>query len=428
MKFHAEILIFELLKLSKDVTDNNHLPLGELEEAFYSAQDIINSEAECSCCYVFSDELTKLLEKYSEYFEFKDNNLHLTYDVESTFNMFLGELNTLTETDFYIPRYIQNVVVYHSLKLPMPHSDIKPYFQANEELLQTYKEIAQKEFSGLPFDSEIAQIKKIMTFLDESLAQEDETLYTKLKVCLEYLNYNFSVPMNDIFANTAWNIILFDPPKPLQQQLQYKQIEVLLAIMDQINHERLDVLINEYLYEDEEAPSIEDFENPNPTLGEIPAFLTYFIIYLTKYLQKHPDSPAKKNLTIKKYLLLSTTELGHVEDYFIEHLTIEDFELPNLPSYSSNAFELIKPNVLKCIGSLNYPDTDISNNPSYLSQIIINAIFIRCFLDLSINEQSKNTVETLIKIRFAGNPNYQITNNIIDEIIFNSPPNPNRHN
>lgn len=414
MAFHSDILIFELLKLYTIITGANHLKYDSLEASFYEAITCLKKKEDCSKTPDFRKELTRLLENYSDYFEFDNGELYLTCDIDETFNMFL-ETHEFTETDFYLPRIIREISVYRSLNLPIPIRDVRSFFDANASLINAYKSIAEKSLANIPFKKELAEIKSRKEFLDNALEDENEEVFLKLKVCLDYLNFQLSSDSNEPFKDTSWNIILFESKQRIEQQLQYEHVDVLCAIMDQIDLERTDALINDYF----EYNTPDDIEETGTTnLGEIPAFLTYFLIYLNRYLKSNPNCPVTKELTIKEYLLISVTELSHIEEYFLENATIDNLEFPELPQYRENSFEQLKPKVMACIASLNYTDNDITKNPNILSKIIICAIFIRCFLDLSINPESKRMVETLIKIRFYENPFYQITSDIINGIIF----------
>ncbi len=423
MNFHSEILIFELLKLRFIATGSNETSYQDLENAFYKAQTFVNEkdDEDGKKNYNFQTALSKLLKNFPDYFTLDNQIVYLESDPSTTFNMFLESFDNLSETDFHIGKYIMEIPVYRALNLPVNMQNIEAFLTKSEELLNSYRQIAKNELSGLPQNKEITKIKAITDFFDNSLASTDEETYIKLKIFIDYLNFQLKSNSDEPFKDTSWNIILFEAAYREKQQLQYAKLEVICSIIGSILEEQSEALIDEYFDFDTDSEVIDGdiYNEANPTLGEIPLFLTFFIIYLNRYIKTTNIRAIKDILTTKKYLLLSTTELGHVEEYFLDHQSLDDLELPDIAINYKDAFQLLKPKVFICLNSLCYSDKELENNPSLLTKNIINIIFIKCFLTLSLDESAIKTINLLLQVRFYTNSNYQITANLIKDIISN---------
>ena len=78
------------------------------------------------------------------------------------------------------------------------------------------------------------------------------------------------------------------------------------------------------------------------------------------------------------------------------------------------------PTVMECALSLDYSDADILNNPEIYPNLILKALFVKCYLDLAPNNHHKKEVIDLIKNAkfYQAKENFYMTNALINDIIF----------
>ncbi|MBE6154303.1 MAG: hypothetical protein E7163_01840 [Firmicutes bacterium] len=190
-------------------------------------------------------------------------------------------------------------------------------------------------------------------------------------------------------------------------------------------NEENEEIINDYLSNEYEANE-EEYSGINNYFEEIPFFLTYYLICLNKFIIKNKYNlkiDIIENLIVKKYLLLYLPELSNIEEHLLEKYTINDLELPTINTewLTESSFQTLLSKTQECALLFDYSDEDFNNYPHLYSKIITNCIFIKCFLELSINENNNKTViETITNARYYKHKDYKITTNIIDEIIFNN--------
>ena len=73
MPYHTEIMILEILDLYNRTTEEDSINLELLEQAFYSAQDLINAREELEINNSFDEELDNLLDLF--YYEWRWNSI-----------------------------------------------------------------------------------------------------------------------------------------------------------------------------------------------------------------------------------------------------------------------------------------------------------------------------------------------------------------
>jgi len=240
-------------------------------------------------------------------------------------------------------------------------------------------------------------------------------MQNKLKMCCAHFNSLYLLDEDDDFINSNWNIILFS--KRQINALSYAEIE---------NR----CFNGSYETKEEDNDENHEFEIDeiieNNTFEEIPYFLTNYLIHLNNFIINNKNILNNKiieELLLNKYLLISLPELKNIEDYFLDNLTIDNLEKPPINNewLTDTSFLLLLPKVMECSLSLDYSDEDIKNYPHLHSKIITNCLFIRTFINLSINENNKkDIISQITSNKFYKNPNYKITSNLIDEIIFNN--------
>ena len=267
--------------------------------------------------------------------------------------------------------------------------------------MQTYINIAQLETNGISINFLNSYLQTLINNLKNKIIDQDELTLTKINLCISDLNSNLNE--DGLFTTTGWHIALFSKKKEEIKKLKY---------------ERLSYLIEEEKYrQNNEEEAINDYE--------IPFFLTSFLIELNKYLHTNISDKIKEKLIIKKYLLLSTPELKNIEDYYLNNFTIDNLELPNIPKYyPKTAFNVLLEPVNCSVMSLDYSNEELAKNTFNMANLIINALFIKTFLELSQNTKEKQNIINLIRnSRFYNYPEfYSITINTINDIIFKETP------
>lgn len=413
MKVHSDIIIYQLLKLNFYLTDSTSINIGILKNAFYEILDIIEINDSLKLSYNFENELEKFLELYQEFITIDDDTITLDITISDFLSYILkAHNNKLSEKDYKISDYVLNPKICLTLGLSIPFDVSKEYVYLNSLIIQRYLKLGEKEFHNLPlskedFENLTLAIKKLYDLFNDI----DNSDLTKLKICINCFNEQFLSSKNERFINSPWNTILFSYNPQRFQSLRYDLVEYLTSIIDEIeddeNKELLDSLMS-----DIEAEEI---------LDELSLFLTYFFIYLNNYLKIHPATPAREALIIKKYLLLSTPELKALEKYFLKNHTLDSYVLPesNNDSLTETTFEELKEKVISCTINLNIDDTQAINYPHLYAKLVTCALFIKTFLTLSINENSKSDIIDLITNSiFYKQSNYKIATSIVDNIIF----------
>lgn len=425
MPYHTEILFFEIFKLYYSVTNTNSLKMETLEEAFYSLQDIINSKEELAINNIFEEELQNLFETLPEAFTFEDDEIIINEDIELVFDQILMKFPTLKPIDFSIQEYIQNIIMYDSLNLPIPLQDTQELFNINRRIIQIYLSIAEHDFKDLPFLNIIKYLNDTTNTFKEKLNELDNTMLNKIKMCCAYYNSLYLQDEETFFTNANWYIILFSNNAEQLQCLGYDKLEYMTEMIDFEMNQENEEIINDFLDSENDEEYITYIESDN-TIDEIPLFLTYYLIYLNNFIRNNRAILRKEvleNLLIKKYFLLSIPDLSNIEEYYLENYTIDTLELPEISKdwFTETSFETLLSTVMECALSLDYSDEDLKNKPYLQAKIIINSLFIKCFLELSVNENDKkNVLDLIINTHYYKDQNYLITSNIIDEIIFNN--------
>ena len=416
MTYHTEFMIVAILNIYESITEESSITLETLERAFYTFQDILNSKEHLQTTFVFEEELENLIETIPG-FSIEADELVID-DITIIYDELLLKYPTITEIDGYLDEYVQNLAIYQDLELPIPIDDTKEFFELNNNILRLYIKVAMNEFSGKDNRALLLTIKLLKSKLEEKVDNIDEVMLNKIKMCLAYHNGMILNENDEHFTNTAWKVILFGNRNQLRQ-LSYDKLEFLCELRDTDSGE-----IEPVDEEAEEKEYLFTEESDSEETYEIPLFLTYFFIKLNHFLRDYRNIISKEtleDLIIKKNLLLASSELDKIEEYYLKNGTIDTLNGPPIVegTFTNNSFEIIKQTVTERTLSMDYTDIDIEKNPYLYPKLITNALFIRTFLDLSINENSKNDIiDLLVNNRFYKNADYSITTDIIDTFIF----------
>ncbi len=421
MILHPDIMIYELLELYFKITNDNIINIPDLQAAFLTLQNIINTEENQYFDYDFNEIFNNFCNEYSDYLDIFNNNLIINEDLVILLDAILEKYKYYSALDQTICLYIENINIFKALNLDIPHQEMQTYFLLNKEIIDTYSNIAELESLGIKNNLIIYYLKKLVTQLISKLTKLDETDLLKIKICCADLNTCLSSDC-DIFENSAWFLTLFSNDSSSKSKINYAKLEYLTSelsfLLDDFDDEEN---IDSNNLKEALAQSIDTEDQ-----SELSIFLSYFFIELTNYLENNDLDPSiKKELIMKKYLLLSTPELHKIEEYYLKTSNL----VTNLPPiepeyYAKSTFDIFLATIHDCIYYLDYSNIEIQNNPEIYSNIIINALFIKNFFNLSLNEKAKNEFTNLIVTQPFYNlkKDYSIAINIIDEIIFHNAP------
>ena len=341
-------------------------------------------------------------------------------NIELVFDEILETYPILTEIDCALEEYVQNIIIYKSLNLTIPLKETSYIFQMNQKIMQLYIALAEADYYNKNTFSIITQIKVYLDKLKNEINEADNKMLNKIKMCCAYFNSLYLTDEEEYFANSSWSIALFSNNEKQLLSLSYDKIQYLCDFADEEMNIEDEEILNSFIGEE-----IEEIENEGyESYDEITFFLTHYLIYLNKYIINNNNNIPKgilENLLAKKYLLLSLPELSNTEDYYLDNYTIDNLEAPTIPKsyFTEDSFQILLTKITECALSLDYSDKDIYKNPYLYTKIIINSLFIKTYLNLSINEEArKEIMYMIINTRYYKNDEYKIATQIIDNIIF----------
>lgn len=425
MLVHSDIIIFELLKLYFEATDENTINISTLKKGFYTFLKIINKKENITLN--FELELYKFLDNYSDYFNVTNGEVQITDDIAIVFNAIIDSHEKLSIIDYDLQELVFDLKIYRALNIDLPYEEVQEYFELNKTIIKLYLKLGENELHNYYDELLFKKLTNCINQLKEKLNEAPSNALTKLKVCLTFFNTELISNNNTNQINSVWNIILFSNNVKKLYSLSYDRLEYLVTMIDPETDEESEEILDNF-FQDNNEETIEEYEQNKEIaaneLDEIPYFLTIFLIELNNYLKNNPDSIAKEALLIKKYLLISTPELNHVEKYLLENHSLDNYPAPAIPEdLDSNYFEGLKNKVINCTTYLVANNQELTK-PHILGKVITSALFIKTFLELSINSNSiQDIIDLIINSVYYKQPGYEIVTNLVDELIFNDNPN-----
>lgn len=406
--FHSICMIFELLYLKKIITEDSTVSLSVLEEAFYNLQDILNAKTDAQECLVFDEAIDDLLENYGYLFNLDDDEISFNEEFDPD-NIYDEICEILGDEKTYIDEeYIQNIIIYHTLKLPIPLEETQPYFSLNQNLVHLFYLLSYQEANNENTSIILKTIIHIENKLKEKIKNADDETLIKLKMCFAHYNNIYLSDAETPNINTPWHMLLLDKEDTYNKSLLYEKLEALCAENDEMFS--LDSI--------EDSMELEDIPEESCYIAdEIVLFFNYYIIYLNNYL-KECSRKIKKELIEKKYLLLSIGYLQDTEEYFLEHGTIDTLPLPPIKKewLTTEHFNFLVSNFEEILENIRQKDKNIVST----SFIITNVLLLKCYLDLSVNETiKKELIAELTNDDYYKKEDYQIYTYYIDDIVFN---------
>ncbi len=407
---HSEVMLLEIMKLYVKTTKEESLELEKLEKAFYTLEDLIGSRLGICVDYVFDEELEKL-ENWSEgIFEvdgdsisFDENSILLLED-----QVYLSLADDNLNYDQYLALFIHNICLYKDLDIVPPIEEFQNILDLCFTIMQDYQLLALQEANkGVVHKRLIDIIKALVEQYKDCYANYRYEDIDKITAVLAHLNDIYLLDDEHDFINSSWYIVLFSKNQKQQYSLTYERL------LHSVSEEEEDY--EEFDEEEEEKKDV--FQETTYLDNEIDFFISYFTILLNQYLKQVEDKGAKVILTVKKYSLIAIQPF--LEDYFLKEKTLDSLPLPELkPEWICDSlFSSLYLTVVECTCSLQHRDSTLTSGE--YADMIIGALFIRTFLDLSVNkEQILDVKKRVINPDFYQNPDYKIATHLIDEIIF----------
>lgn len=415
MKVHSDIIIFEILNLYFEITEENEINIKKLENSFYALINIINEKNASNIKLDFNIEIEKFLDNFSNNIQEQCGNIYLTSELKELFNAIIDSHNNLTTTDYDCQSYVYDKRIYNTLNIKLPIEEMNEYFELNRLIIKSFLHLGKNEYYNY-FDSlAIERLKELIETLKEKLNEADNSTLAKLKMCYNYFNDLLLPNTDEKHINSAWNTILFSNNPQRLYSLTYDRIEYLVEMIDEESDEESEEILNNAFNE--------DTDEENTKLSEISYFLTIFLIELNSFLKNNPYTIAKEALLIKKYLLLNIPELIHIEKYYLKHYTIDNLPEPNIPEDLTPAsFENLKKKVVECTTYLVKTNNELTK-PHVLAKAISAALFIKVFINISINQDSIIDIIDLIENSlFYKKPGYETISTLVDNLIFGNSP------
>ncbi len=394
--YHNIILIYELLRLKEEVTKESATSLDCLENAFIELQLIINEEYDLKEKRSFAEALEEVIDIYGFLFDIEEDIIAFNdeYQYEEIEDAILEILdNEVTRIDDSVADLKHNIMVYQALELDIPVEEMTPIFKLNKNIVIYYGILALSEIKNYPIDGIINTIVELEEVLDRFIKKAPEETITKIKLCVTNLNNMYLIDNNPL-NNIPWYIILLNSKENLLKTLQYERINELLIRRDYIR------------YND---------DNINTENSDLIDFLKYYLILLNKSIEIESNEQIKNDLIYKKYLLLMISPLEDFKNEFLEEKTLSHAEfLKNQKDFLETDFIFIPVIFKEIMQNICKKDQDINK-----SELIINLLLLKSYLDLSINEQIKQQIKNnLTNNKYYKNTEYKTFTNYVDEIIF----------
>ena len=421
---HSELMFYEIIKLYSSYTGEEQLDYEKLESAFYSLEELASNFFQISVEYVFEEELEKLEEQYGFLFNIDNEGVGFSIEdselVRSEIYDHLNEEDTKFDVDLDI--IIQNMSIYHDLGIPAPRQDYQEIFDCNATIIRNYAVLAEQESrTGKISLVSFFFLKSLVDYFMQSYGKLKYEDFPKLKVVFAYYNDLYLLDGDSDVINASWYVALFSENENQLKSLFYDRLFMLVNEEDQeYENEEDDEQYLEYMPDQENGDddfSLDDIDAPENNFDEEDVFFQYYTHFLNQYLKGIDKGPVKDILTMKKYLLIAIHP--NIENHFFINGSIDHLELPsiNREDLRVDDFMFLYLTCEEVIGNFNYKDSQV--NPNIYALMVISAIFIKCFLELCINEEAlKNIINRISNSGFYQNSEYKLATSLVDDIIF----------
>ena len=401
---HSEVLFLKLIHLYQIFTDETKVDIESLEQAFNSLVYLCSNHTDIPVELDFLEELKKLEENYDDLFLIDDDFVGFKdYDALTMHIMIFEQIqDEATELDQEIDSIIQNFIIYQDLHIPIPFNEYEYLFQINSNIIFYHLVLANKESNNTCQLKDAKLLKFFTDLLDYHLLLLDEEDYIKVNSILTY--YNQKYLSDNMFHNANWHVAMFgNNVAPLYYDRVFRSL----------NEE---IVLEDYQDEENELDNLIEFDDTE-YLDEQNYFISIYTFRLAEFLPAVTDKRVRELLNVRKHLLMTIN--SDMENDYAETGTIDISKMPKTDEslFTNDSFSSFYSIVLERIQDLNCLDRNITSE-KYAS-MIMSAIFIRTFLDLSIDKEKEQEIARQITSRdFYKQTSYSTASFLIDNIIF----------
>lgn len=401
---HSEVLFLKLIHLYQIFTDETKVDIESLEQAFNSLVYLCSNHTDIPVELDFLEELKKLEENYDDLFLIDDDFVGFKdYDALTMHIMIFEQIqDEATELDQEIDSIIQNFIIYQDLHIPIPFNEYEYLFQINSNIIFYHLVLANKESNNTCQLKDAKLLKFFTELLDYHLLLLDEEDYIKVNSILTY--YNQKYLSDNMFHNANWHVAMFgNNVAPLYYDRVFRSL----------NEE---IVLEDYQDEENELDNLIEFDDTE-YLDEQNYFISIYTFRLAEFLPAVTDKRVRELLNVRKHLLMAIN--SDMENDYAETGTIDISKMPKTDEslFTNDSFSSFYSIVLERIQDLNCLDRNITSE-KYAS-MIMSAIFIRTFLDLSIDKEKEQEIARQITSRdFYKQTSYSTASFLIDNIIF----------
>lgn len=401
---HSEVLFLKLIHLYQIFTDETKVDIESLEQAFNSLVYLCSNHTDIPVELDFLEELKKLEENYDDLFLIDDDFVGFKdYDALTMHIIIFEQIqDEATELDQEIDSIIQNFIIYQDLHIPIPFNEYEYLFQINSNIIFYHLVLANKESNNTCQLKDAKLLKFFTELLDYHLLLLDEEDYIKVNSILTY--YNQKYLSDNMFHNANWHVAMFgNNVAPLYYDRVFRSL----------NEE---IVLEDYQDEENELDNLIEFDDTE-YLDEQNYFISIYTFRLAEFLPAVTDKRVRELLNVRKHLLMTIN--SDMENDYAETGTIDISKMPKTDEslFTNDSFSSFYSIVLERIQDLNCLDRNITSE-KYAS-MIMSAIFIRTFLDLSIDKEKEQEIARQITSRdFYKQTSYSTASFLIDNIIF----------
>ena len=401
---HSEVLFLELIRLYQIFTDIDKVDMESLEQAFNSLIYLCSKHTDIPVEMDFWEELQRLEENYDDLFFVDEDGVGFKdYDALTMHNIIFEQIqDEATELDQEIDSIIQNFIIYQDLHIPIPFNEYEYLFQINSNIIFYHLVLANKESNNTCQLKDAKLLKFFTELLDYHLLLLDEEDYIKVNSILTY--YNQKYLSDNMFHNANWHVAMFgNNVAPLYYDRVFRSL----------NEE---IVLEDYQDEENELDNLIEFDDTE-YLDEQNYFISIYTFRLEEFLPAVTDKRVRELLNVRKHLLMTIN--SDMENDYAETGTIDISKMPKTDEslFTNDSFSSFYSIVLERIQDLNCLDRNITSE-KYAS-MIMSAIFIRTFLDLSIDKEKEQEIARQITSRdFYKQTSYSTASFLIDNIIF----------
>lgn len=417
---HGECLIYELLNLTEEITNDSTVSLDVLEDAFYKLQDLINSKTNKKSCLVFKEVLEELEINYSDAFNISEKEISFALETDAVFELICTNLEEQqTYFDDTIVSNIHNLIIYDALNLPITFTEIKNLIDMSKNIFCLYESLRKYELENKNTTSILKLIAFFKYQMKNYLKEASQSTLTKIKMALAYYNSQILSydELNIPNVNAPWHIVLLYDEGNLKKFSFIDRIEAYIELEEERRYQEEEQMENQ---EEQQFSFLNDISLESCEYDDVTYFFIYYLLLLDQYTKEIYNKKEKSYLLKKKYGLLNSADLTDLEDTLLENGALENyiFEI-NKDVLNTHSFDFLIPNFEEILKNSRQSDINIDIHHEIKPFIIINLLLLKGYLDLSINEEIKNElIEEIKNNQYYKNPNYTILTHLIDHIIF----------